>query len=154
MKAYVVGPLRGRRVRVIIDNEGVVQEAQKRLREGAATTGGAAVHKGRGPMDFLWDRLARLMTDYPDLTVVWVPSHGKTPDWTPPRGESAEEWRALNKRADEQATRYQELTVSLDTRDPATGCLDGSHRSSHPNSHSARHGIGGIQERKPGKPGQ
>ena len=50
----------------------------------------------------------------------WVPSHGKYLDWQPPHPHSAEEWRHLNKLADQQAT-YAQVREGF-RRNPYINC--------------------------------
>ena len=45
-------------------------------------------------------------------TWIWVPSHGTSPNWTPPAGHVADHLRALNARVDETGGCQFELSLA------------------------------------------
>ena len=83
-------------IRLMIDNLAVVQEANLR-KAGRATL--------RCNTAGLWLRIGDILDTCPGLSIAWVPSHGKKRgEWTPPTGQSEQEWRDLNQAADDEAS--------------------------------------------------
>ena len=93
--------------KMLIDNLQVVRELRMRiLGEGT---------KYRALPD-LWKDIERVARKGRFTDVVWVPSHGKKPEWTAPNRRDTKLYRALNKKADTKATEVQIITETQEIK--------------------------------------
>ena len=80
---------------VIIDNKSVANRA-------AAIARGAVAGAVNCPE--AWAHVASMLANLPGSEIHWVPAHGRHPEWSPPEGHNAVEWRALNDTVDHAAS--------------------------------------------------
>jgi len=100
-----------------VDNLGIVLQAMRLLSAAAAGGTQAAVAALPRNMAGAWHTFAQMAERLHalDFQVRWVPSHDKSPGWTPPAPFNAALIRALNAGADAAATRQLNKELS----DPA-----------------------------------
>jgi hypothetical protein len=63
----------------------------------------------------MWLRIQDLV-QHRSHSTSWVPSHGKSEEWAPPDGQSAEVWRHLNQCADDECNAAKEHCLRRSVR--------------------------------------
>ena len=106
------------KLRVIIDNQSVQQ--------GAALNATKECKPTKGNSIGLWAIIGPLLQQCCEVSCMWVPSHGKRPDWCPPEGFDSTDWRTLNDATDKEASRIQE--VPWEEESPMRQAREAGHR--------------------------